>query len=57
MTIFVNTCTLQENKANFGLAKNTNREGNGHNFAWLMVAMGLHVNASKAQTNTIAKNT
>ena len=57
MTIFGNACTLQENKANFGLAKNTNREGNGHYFGRLMVAMESNVNVSKAQAQTIAKNT
>ena len=48
---------LRQNLANFGLAKKRNREGNRHNFGRVMLATGLHVNVSKPQAYTIAKNT
>ena len=56
-TIFGNACPWQQNKANFGRAKKTNREGNKHNRGRLRVAKCLHMNVWKAQAHTIVKNT
>ena len=51
-----NQVTWQKNKANFGLAKKPNREGNKHNFGRIWAAKGLDMNASKVQAHTIVKN-
>ena len=41
MTIFGNRCTLQENKANFGLTKKSDGEDNKDNFGQLRIAKDL----------------
>ena len=48
-TIFANTCSWQQNKANFAVAKIPNREGNKHNFGRLGAAQDLYMNVSKGE--------
>ena len=49
--------TLHSHLGGCRLVSALDREGNGHDFGRLMIAMGFHVNLSKAQAETIAKNT
>ena len=49
MTIFGNTCTLQENKANFGLGcEKLIREYNIGKFGQSMLAQGCDINIPEA---------
>ena len=53
--IFCSARQLQNNKANFGRTKKSNRENNKHKFGRVRLAKVLHENISKAQVHTVVK--